>query len=205
MSIPLEIEVKFFLVDPEPLRRRLEALGARSSGRCFESNLRFDDGSRSLRRRGALLRLRKDRETILTFKDRGPDDTEFKVHRELEVNVSDFDRAMQILQALGFDPVQRYEKWRETYRLEETEFCLDTLPFGEFLEIEGEKDAIRRYAGRLGLRWESRILDNYLAIFSLLKERRGLGFTDVTFDNFKGLDADLGPLAASLQAGGKAS
>lgn len=204
MTMPLEVEVKFLLDRPDSIRTRLSDMGARSSGRHFETNLRFDDAHRSLLRKGALLRLRLDREALLTFKDKvSGSDTEFKVHRELEVVVDDFARMEQILQAVGFSAVQCYEKWRETFHLEGVAFCLDTLPFGEFLEIEGEKESIRRFSSRLGLSWEKRILDNYLHIFELLKEQMGLSFSDVTFENFEGLDADINALAPLLEAGKK--
>jgi len=200
--MPLEIEVKFLLQDPEQVRMRLVQLGARSRGRHFEANLRFDDKRRTLLQRQCLLRLRKDRRFLLTFKERSPEsDAQFKVHRELEVEVADFDQMQQILAALGFEPVQRYEKWRETFRRAGTDFCLDTLPFGRFLEIEGEKDDIRQAADLLGLEWRHRILDNYLRIFERLKEKEGFAFSDLTFENFKGLKTGLGALAAELEAG----
>ena len=200
--MPLEIEVKFLLQDPDSIRTRLTDLGARSSGRHFESNLRLDDERGSLLGKGALLRLRMDRRALLTFKEKAPaSDGDFKIHRELEVVVEDFARMEQILEAVGFSAVQCYEKWRETFHLEGAALCLDTLPFGEFLEIEGEKEAIRSLSDRLGLPWEKRILDNYLHIFALLKDREGLPFSDVTFSNFEGIDADVGALAPLLEAG----
>jgi adenylate cyclase class 2 len=200
--MPLEVEVKFLLSDPEACRRRIADLGARSSGRRFESNLRFDDKHRTLLAERALLRLRADRRFLLTFKAPSAEGgVDFKVHRELEVEVSDFNRTAEILQALGYRPVQRYEKWRETYHLGGTDFCLDTLPFGEFLEIEGEKEAIRRDAERIGLNWGSRILDNYLHIFELIKHRERLPFTDVTFENFEKVRIDPEALRTLLKKG----
>jgi adenylate cyclase class 2 len=68
--------------------------------------------------------------------------------------------------------------------------CLDRLPFGDFLEIEGGKEAIRHAAGRLGLAWERRILDNYLGLFEKVRQSMGLPFSDVTFANFKGIQVD---------------
>jgi adenylate cyclase class 2 len=200
--MPLEIEVKFLAPAPEEIRRRLADLGARSSGRAFESNLRFDDEHRTLLAKGSLLRLRADRRYLLTFKAPSAEGgADFKVHRELEVEVADFDRTAQILQALGYRPVQRYEKWRETYPLGGTDICLDTLPFGEFLEIEGEKDAIRRVAEKIGLNWGNRILDNYLHIFELIRHREKLPFSDATFDNFEKVRIDPEALRSLLIKG----
>ncbi|MBW1895654.1 MAG: hypothetical protein JRI47_01215, partial [Deltaproteobacteria bacterium] len=56
----LEIEIKFHLLEPDLVIERLIAAGATSSGRLFERNIRFDDASQSLKKRGMLLRLRSD-------------------------------------------------------------------------------------------------------------------------------------------------
>ena len=187
-----EIEVKFHLSDESTIRDRLLALGAGSNGRAFETNIRFEDDGRSLIRRRSLLRLRKDRKTTLTFKSSPPEkNPDFKVFHELEVEVNDFDTMVEILGKLGYHREQVYEKWRETFRLEHTLFCIDTMPYGSFLEIEGEKGKIRRFADLLQLDWRCRILENYLRIFELLKDRLGLPFSDLTFRNFSGLKLDL--------------
>jgi adenylate cyclase class 2 len=183
---PLEIEVKFPIADVSFLRRKITDTGAVSQGRRFEVNVRLDDADQRLRRAQCLLRLRKDAHTILTFKS-SPDrrDNEFKIHRELEVQVSDFDAMEQILDSLGFQRRQVYEKWRETFRLGETILCLDEMPFGNYLEIEGPKQAIRQTAARVGLDWNQRILKNYLEMFSILQVHLQLSFADITFDNFE--------------------
>ena len=148
----LEIEVKFHVSHTELMRQRIRDLGAESQGRCFERNIRFDRRDRLLRDRGCLLRLRQDRKTTLTFKSRPADqDDQFKIFRELEVDVGDFEAMRSILRIIGFEREQIYEKWRETFTLGSLQFCMDTMPFGNFLEIEGFPPEIVRYAGRLGL------------------------------------------------------
>ncbi len=199
----LEIEVKFFLSNPESLRRkilgRIPSMGGRSGGRVFERNVRYEDEGENLFRQRSLLRLRQDRRVRLTFKRdtgdaSGQDRRRFKIFEELEVEVSDFSTMAGILEALGYRPVQVYEKWRETFEMERSQICMDTMPFGEFIEIEGERDAIPELAEQLGLDWERRILDNYLRIFARLKDAVPLPFNDITFDNFKRL-----PSSATIQ------
>ena len=63
--------------------------------------------------------------------------------------------------------------------------------FGHFLEIEGQDEDIKKYVSCLGLQWSKRILLNYLEIFHILKTDKNLDFGDVTFDNFKNIDADI--------------
>jgi|WetSurMetagenome_2_1015567.scaffolds.fasta_scaffold99796_2 adenylate cyclase, class 2 len=199
---PVETEVKFHVPDPPAVRAKLLSLGARSLGRSHEHNIRFENAVKDLRRGRNLLRLRRDRKSTLTYKCAPAQaDPEFKELTELEVDVSDFDTMRRILAALGFHPEQVYEKWRETLVLDHTAVCLDELPFGNFLEIEGPKEQIRGVAARLALEWDRRILLNYIEIFEILRADQGLSFADVTFANFTGLALDLTPFLPRMEAG----
>jgi len=197
----IETEVKFFITDPAILREKLISLGALSCGNIFETNIRFEDKDKNLIKNKSLLRLRKDSKTTLTFKSRTPDaDSRFKMLRELEVEVSDFSTAIKILESLGFIQEQIYEKWRETLVLGSTYFCIDKMPFGDFLEIEGNKGEIIEYSSLLGLDWEERILLNYLELFDILKKNLHIPFSDVTFENFKKVGAGFSKYIYTIKA-----
>jgi adenylate cyclase class 2 len=190
-SDSLEIEVKFWVKEINVMRERMIISGAVPKGKTFENNLRFDDNDHKLIKNRSLLRLRLESNGIntLTFKSPPPvDDAGFKVFSEHEVTVSDADRMMAILNGLGYRAVQRYEKWRETFDLNNTLLCLDEMPFGTFLEIEGRKDDIRQASHMLGLDWKTRITENYLALFDQIRQKMVLHFTDVTFENFSCID-----------------
>lgn len=202
----IETEVKFHLSDPADLRRRLIAMGASSLGRALEHNIRFEDQGRNLIRERALLRLRRDCKAVLTYKSEPADaDPAFKQLDEIEVEVADFDAMQGILMSLGFIPEQVYEKWRETLVVDRTSFCLDTLPFGDFLEIEGAKDAITHFSSCLGLEWNRRILLNYLEIFDLIRNHHSLPFRDVTFENFASASIHLDAVLPLLEIGANQS
>ncbi len=183
---PLEIEVKFFITDFEPVRLRLIRMGARSRGRVFETNIRFEDRQKNLIKKNILLRLRKDNRVLLTYKS-PPDvhDENYKIYNELEVEVNDFEKMKSILKALGYNAEQIYEKYREIMVLDHTHFCLDAMPFGNFLEIEGERENIAPMAEKLGFDWKKRILLNYLKMFEIIKKREKFNFSHVTFHNFE--------------------
>lgn len=199
----LEIEVKFFVSGFEALRGRLQDLGAR----CVdpdtpEYNVRYDTPDERFLETNSLLRLRKARGTTLTFKSPPATvDDRFKTHRELEVKVDDFYTLDAILQALGFLRRQVYEKRRETWQANHALICMDTMPFGHFLEIEGPPDAILTMVDKLGLSWHRRILDNYLGIFERLQEQEGLPFSDVTFDHFRHVNIDFNRYRHLFEAG----
>jgi len=188
----IETEVKFNLSDVQSVRERIMELGADVKNRVFETNMRFDDVHESLLRNKSLLRLRRDAKNRLTYKSEPAiKDDQFKTFRELEVQVSDFTTMKLILEHLGFHQAQIYEKWRETFIFNDTMLCLDTMPFGDFLEIEGKKEYIKAAASKIGLQWGKRITLNYLAIFDVIRQKLNLPFTDVTFDNFKKISIDF--------------
>lgn len=198
----LEIEVKFFITQTDEIHHHIMDLGAISLPRTFETNIRFENPDESLKNGGKLLRLRQDGSCQLTYKSRPPQaDPDCKVFQELEVEIGNFQIMWKILNALGFKAVQHYEKWRGTYTWKDVVFCLDTLPFGTFLEIEGSKTGIVEAAQKLHLNWKNRILSNYLSIFEQLKKKFDLPFNDVTFKNFENYVVDITPILPLLEAG----
>jgi adenylate cyclase class 2 len=194
-----ELEVKFYLGEtPQAHARlvsRLEALGAAvSQPRVLETNLRFDRPDGELQVERKVLRLRQDALAHLTYKGPGVvlDGVQNRV--ELEFTVSDFDQAQQFLQALGYQVVVVYEKYRATYTLDTVLVTLDEMPFGCFAEIEGpDGESIRLAAQQLNLDWEKRIFTSYLGLFEALRAALNFTFRDLTFANFASI-----PVPATL-------
>jgi adenylate cyclase class 2 len=193
-----EVEAKFYLGNPDGLRRRLEALGAvLAHPRVHEVNLRFDLPDGSLTRERRVLRLRRDARAVLTYKGAAQPGSEVAVRQEIETEVADFDACRRLLEALGYQVSVMYEKYRATYRLEDMEIVLDELPYGAFCEIEAaDGDSIHRLAERLGLDWTARITLSYLALFDQLKRARGWTMRDLSFDNLHGLSVSPTELGA---------
>lgn len=186
-----EIEAKFYLPELLSIRDDLISSGARiSSERVLERNWRFDSPDRRFGKTGEVLRVRMDRSCYLTYKRR----TETPEDRiEIDVEISDGERAIDLLEALGFEVITIYEKYRETFLFKESFIFLDELPFGYFVEVEGESiDAIKHISETLGLNWEKRVPKNYLEIFLALVKRLSLPFSDATFDNF----SNISPVSA---------
>lgn len=198
----LEIEIKFHLENPGEIRASLISLGATPLGRFFETNHILDDCGQTLFVKNSLLRLRQADNTLLTFKSPAPaPDRGFKIQHELEVRVADFATMQQILEKLGFTTVRIYEKWRETFELGNIHLCLDTLPYGSFLEIEGSKADIPDLSGKLGFAWPQRSVLNYHELFELVKTDLQLTFSDITFLNFEGISVDMRKLRNQFEAG----
>jgi adenylate cyclase class 2 len=192
-----EREVKFYIANLNEVEARLVSLGARlAQPRVHETNLRFDTPNNELSLSYQALRLRKDTAARITYKGPGELQDGVRVRQELEFVVSDFDMAQAFLQALGYHVALMYEKYRATYHLENVLVTLDEMPYGFFMEIEGPDGAsIQTAAQQLGLDWEKRIVDSYTTIFQHLRQKLGLTFRDLSFDNFKDMTvsaADLG-------------
>ena len=187
----LEIEVKFYCPNPEQTRSLILEAGALSAGRVFEKNTLYD-WKDELFHRLSVLRLRQDKAITLTYKEPVPgSDPAYKIVKELEVEVNDFDRMEQILCSLGFQPVRKYEKWRETFTLGGTKLLLDEMPCGAFLELEGRRGPIRDLAAQLGRDWEERIVLNYMQIFEIVRAGEGVESRDFVFKTFEGRQVNM--------------
>ena len=191
----LEVEVKFLVPDLEALRERMLRAGATvQKERVHEYNVRLDTAEEALLQRDELLRLRQDTAVTLTFKGRSLEaeqKSEVKVREELEIGLTDLETAVAIFRRLGLEPLQVYEKYRETFLLNGVEIVLDELPYGNFAELEGAEAEIKETAVLLGLQWSQRVVGNYLALMGQLKAHHDLPFDDLTFANFAGLDISI--------------
>lgn len=189
----LEQEAKFRISSLAKLEKRLIELGAvKVHERTFEMNLRFDNTEGQFAREYKVLRLRQDQKAHLTYKGPGDRTSSIASREEIEIEVSDFDTARQFLQALGYQVVVTYEKYRADYHLDNVEITLDEMPFGYFSEIEGPNEkSIHAAADKLGLNWEARSKFSYLAIFAAVKEAHSLDIRDLTFKAFEGVEISL--------------
>lgn len=188
-----ELEVKFHIAQPAELERRLVDVGAvLLHPRTHEYNLRFDSANGALGQAHSMLRLRRDTSSHMTFK--GPSTTLGGVlaRQEIEFDVSNFTQAQKLIEALGFGSKFMYEKYRTTYAMNGLKVTLDEMPYGHFVEIEGtEPEPIHAAAEQLGLDWELRLPETYISIFRRLKDLYGLRFTDLSFENFAGIEVSL--------------
>jgi adenylate cyclase class 2 len=173
----LEIEAKMRLADHSAAHEALRRLGAQPLGKIFETNVFLDTPDRHLLHGGSGLRVRRNHhvdsgrdELVITYKgplEAGP----LKSRPEIEVTVNDFDRALALLEHLGYAPNLRFEKRRESWKLDGCKIELDELPhLGHFIEIEGpDEPTVMRVRERLGLagaplerRSYAELLDTYL-------------------------------------------
>ncbi len=185
-----EIEAKFHVQNLRKIELRLLELKAQLiQPRIHEVNLRFDRPDGELRNSFRVLRLRQDDIARFTFK--GPSvekEGGILSRQEIEFEVGDFDSAKQFLEAIGFQVVVFYEKFRATYELNDTHIMLDELPYGSFIEIEGQNvETIRSVADALGLNWDAMVKAGYHALFERVAGKYGLDVSKLSFENLEGV------------------
>jgi len=182
-----ETEAKFYVRDLDRVKSRLHELDAKLlHERVLETNIRFDLPGAQLRAEGKVLRLRYDTSTKFTYKSAGTNEQGVLSREEIEFEVEDFEKAKRFLEALGYQKLVYYEKYRTTYALNNALIMLDELPYGNFVEIEGETvEAIRSIAEQLQLKWETAIATSYNALFDRARNALNLVMQDLSFAEFK--------------------
>ena len=185
----VEVEAKFYMPDLEAVKTRLVEVGAELTvPRVYERNVRYENAEKSLTEQGIVVRLRQDNRVRLTYKEPAAQtDERVSTRFEAEVDVSDFTTMDLILGKLGFGPYLIYEKYRTTYELNHAEILLDELPYGNFVEIEGELEAIHALIQTLGFEDAKSFTSNYMTLFDNVRHNMNLEFNDLTYDNFAGI------------------
>ena len=182
-----ERELKLALDDFAALRERLRCAGAlREHAENLEDNTLWDR-KESLRSAGSLLRVRRDsRGSRLTFKGPAVFEDGIKIRAEHETAVADEGSLTAILQALGYAPVRRYQKYREEWLLDDVVVALDRTPMGNFVEFEGE--AALAVAARCDCDPTAALAADYLALYDAYREAHPGAPADMLFVDAEGRD-----------------
>jgi adenylate cyclase, class 2 len=218
--MPRETEIKLRISDVPAFHRALKRIGARlaspGTSKVHEENVIFDTPQGGLARHGQLLRIRTEtpqvrgksktakpkQRIVLTLKQplarpataevgktaQGP----YKVREEIEIEVAEAGNLTRIFEGLGMGGWFRYEKYRTTFRLPDSEAWakgllieLDETPIGTFVELEGPPAAIDRAAGELGFSRRDYITTNYLRLYVEDCRRKGEEPRHMVFSNRK--------------------
>ena len=196
-----ETEAKFYVRGLSGIKSRLVDMDARLiQERILETNIRFDLPGAPMRAQGRVLRLRRDTSTKFTYKSASTNEQGVLSREEIEFEVEDFEKAKRFLEALGYQKLVYYEKYRTTYELDDALIMLDELPYGNFVEIEGSTvDAIRAIADSLNLNWETAIGTSYNALFDRVRTALNGSLQDLSFAEFADIKVEatqLGVVAA---------
>lgn len=187
--MPLEIEAKVQVDSHEPVRQRMQAMGAVRVCAAIEDNRIFDTADRKLLAGGQGLRVRSYKSgegnvpaAMLTYK--GPvRASEFKTREEIETPIEDPAAMVALLKALSYVDAVRFEKRRESWELAQCKVELDEVPhLGCFVEVEGRDELlVREVLAALGLDGLPMIRQSYVALLAEHCQQRGLSLLNITF------------------------
>lgn len=169
----LEIEVKIRVENPEAVIKDIEARGGRLiKPRTFEENTLYDYRGGQLYAKNHALRLRTvNRKTFLTYKGALQKSRKFKIREEFETELKNRTDTRRILKALGLIPVYSYSKHRTVYQHRHLKICLDETSAGIFLELEGKRSDIVRFAHSIGIEKAAFITTDYIQLIEEAKAR----------------------------------
>ncbi len=162
----VEIEVKIRIDDPRAVREKILSLGATvHRTRHLEENTLYDRPGGELKKRSQTLRIRvSGKKGLLTLKGTSRKSRSFKVREEFETEVKKPKEMARILKALGFEPAFSYRKHRTLFKKRRLTICLDETHAGTFIELEGERHEIVKFARALGFTRRDFLTSSYVDI-----------------------------------------
>jgi adenylate cyclase class 2 len=187
-EMTLEIEVKLACDDLDRLRNAGYELKLEKP-RHFEDNWLLDFPDESLFKQGDALRVRSvnGRGTV-TYKGivKETYESRLKVREEIETNVTDPQKMIELFERLGFRRSFRYQKYRTGYTVthENAAFkvVLDETPMGRFIEIEGDEADVLKALDAAGFSTDDIIRQSYPELQEARCRARGVPLEDLVFD-----------------------
>ncbi len=148
-----EFEVKFLNIDIDKIREKLN-----------QQNAKLINPMRMMKRAIFETPEMKQKDSFIRVRDEGDKVTlTYKMHqseaidgaKEIEINVSDFDNAVGIINAINIPLKSVQESKRETWTLNNTEIVIDIWPWlNPYIEIEGNnEEEIKDTTAKIGLDW----------------------------------------------------
>lgn len=182
----IEKELKFKINNPEQLIGNFLKNGAVFLNKSKERTIRFDTPQLDLEKKSVFLRVREGSKKVITLKEKIGDNEAVKTRKETEFQIEDIESMRYILERIGFNYVRIFEKFRINMEYKGTTLSFDELPFGIYLEIEGEEKDINLIAEEIGFKDEDKIIGTYWDLFEKYKQENNLEGKDILFpEDFK--------------------
>jgi adenylate cyclase, class 2 len=176
-DLPSEIEAKFYPINKEEFRAKLLTIGAE----CIQAETRMrrviynKDANPSLH--GTYLRIRDEGKSVrISVKVTADIQGKISDQKEIDIETSDFEKAKQLIDAIGCVPTKYQENLRESWKYKNSEIVIDTWPGLEpYVEIESPtEDELRDISIALSLSWEEKCIgstdDLYAKVYNISKE-----------------------------------
>jgi adenylate cyclase class 2 len=153
-QINRQFEVRFLEINKDEIMEKLRKLNARDVGDDLLNEIIFYDKDKNWLKEKKMARLRQSNQGVaLTFKH--TEDETIGGTKEVEIEVSNMDKAKEILESIGLVAFREQEKKRRTFLFDSVRVDIDEHPkVPPYLEIEGSNETVLRDAARaLELDW----------------------------------------------------
>ena len=183
-----EFEAKFYPA-PDDIRERLEKLGAKLLHKERLMRRILFDQRKNPHITAHYIRVRDEGDKItMSAKIHALEGGALSDQKEAVTEISDFDKAVEVLKNAGLVQSNYQENKRETWELDGAEIVIDTWPGLEtYVEIEaGLEEKVREIAVKLGYNWEDKritsVMEIYMEVYSLSEEEVLKKLPKVTFE-----------------------
>jgi len=189
MVIPDEIEAKFYPVNIDEMRNSLREIGAVCVSPMRLMKRAVFDKRDNPQLPVAYIRVRDEGDKVTFSAKDYPDEKKgFKHQRELYVNVSAFETTVKLLEIIGLVQTNEQESKRETWKINNTEVCIDVWPGLEpYIEIESDTTQnLELLARKLPInnsrRYNGGLLQVYMDVYSWDKKTAQEKVKKLSFD-----------------------
>ena len=183
-----EIEIKIKIENAESLFQKVISLGGKElkDKEGLETDVMYDDG-KGFFDDFKVLRIRTAPSgNLLTYKEKTKDSDQdnFLVRTEIQTFIEDPKAMDEIIQKLGFVPHVTKQKYIRLIELDGLVIEFHKMPFtGDFIEIEGEPEEIKKILDKIGLKESEGINRDHTSLFFEYCDAHGLSrTTPQTFD-----------------------
>lgn len=189
MMMEIEYEAKFYPIDKEEIRNKLESIGAKLivPERIMRRTMFGNESNPNMKCNYIRVRDEGDKITF-SAKVHADSDGVIKDQKETVVVVDNFENAVKILEIAGLNLDMYQESLRETWMFEEAEIVIDTWPGLEpYVEIEANsEEKVKNIAKQLGFEWDSKIITAisyvYADVYDLTTEEVLGKIANITFE-----------------------
>jgi len=176
----IEKEIKLKIDNLNEFIARLKSK-AEFVGEAFQKTIRVDTPGKDLEKKRIFLRVRSGFSNVLTLKKKNQNNDNVFAREEIEIKIGDVEKMAEILVNLGFSKQLIMEKYRSEWKYNDTVISVDKMPFGVYVEIEGEEGKIYETARYLGLDPDKKITVTYWDLFEDYKKQNNITGENIIF------------------------
>lgn len=187
-----EFEAKFYPVNKEEYRKKLTSIGAKLIiPERKMIRVVADKRANPMLAKSGYIRIRDEGNGVVRFslKIIAEKGGVLSDQKEIDVEVSDFDKTKKIIEATGVVFNRRQETLREEWEYKDAQITIDSWPgLNVYSEIEANsEEKVKEISDELGFDWEKKIItpaaEVYEKVYGINIDEVLKMISDITFEN----------------------